>query len=262
MNDKTKRAGWRIAAFVAASCAVSALAAQVGTPLPTDMPPNCQVPPAVLGESLTLTRSAAVAARTRRLKIVAIGSSTTAGAGATDRAHAWPARLERELKRRLPNADITVVNLAEPRQTTQAMVARFPAVLEQRPDIVVWELGTAEAVRHLDVEDFFRAVQNGIETLTVRGVDVVLVDPQYAREMARVITFEPYIGAIQRAAQMRDVGVFHRYAVMRHWVDSGQFRFESLRPADFAQVANAAYDCIGRLLAHFIIEGLHAGGVR
>jgi lysophospholipase L1-like esterase len=264
MRDRKNRAPWRSVALALACCGALAaqVAAQTKSALPPETPSACRTPPGVIGDVQTLVRSAAVAARTRRLKVVAIGSSTTAGAGATDRAHAWPARLEEELRRRLPNAEITVVNLAEMRQTSQLMLARFPAVLEQRPDIVVWEVGTAEAVRHLDVDDFFRAVQQGIETLTARGVDVVLVDPQYARDTARLITFEPYIAAIQRAGQMRDVGVFHRHAVMRHWVESGQFQFDSLRPADFARVADSAYDCIGRLLAHFIIEGLRAGGAR
>jgi len=265
MREQTKRAPSRrsrIAAWLAAACGVIAvpLVAQTKTALPPETPAACRTPPAVLGDVLTLTRSAAVAARTRRLKVVAIGSSSTAGAGATDRAQAWPARLEEELKRRMPNAEITVVNLAEMRQTSQAMIARFPAVLEQRPDIVVWEVGTAEAVRHLDVDDFFRAVLQGIEMLTARGVDVVLVDPQYTRDTARLITFDPYLAAIGRAATMREVSLFHRHAVMRHWVDSGQFQFDSLRPADFARVADSAYDCIGRLLAHFIIDGLRAGG--
>ena len=264
MRDRRKPARWRVVAWLIVACAAlaSPLAAQTKSALPPDTPPACRTPPGVIGDVQVLARSAAVAVRTRRLKVVAIGSSTTAGVGATDRAHAWPARLETELRRRLPNADIEVVNLAEMRQTSQLMVARFSAVLEQRPDIVVWEVGTAEAVRHLDVEDFFRTVQQGIETLTQRGVDVVLVDPQYARDTARLITFDPYIAAIQRAAQMRDVGVFHRHAVMRYWVENGQFQFDSVRPADFARVADSAYDCIGRLLAHFIIEGLRAGGAR
>jgi lysophospholipase L1-like esterase len=246
---------------VATSLLAGPLAAQIKpTALPADMPAACRTPPAVLGDVVTLTRSAAVATRTRHLKVVALGSSSTAGAGASDRAHAWPARLEEELKRRLPDAEITVVNLAEMRLTVQAMIARLPEVLEQRPDIVVWEVGTAEAVRHLDVDDFFRAVLQGAELLTAHGIDVVLVDPQYTRDTARLITFEPYLSAISRAAQMREVSLFHRHAVMRYWVDNGQFQFDSLRPADFARVADSAYDCIGRLLAHFIVEGLHAGG--
>jgi lysophospholipase L1-like esterase len=268
MRDHSQRAPgrrWRIVAALAAAASLIAapLAAQIkATALPPETPAACLAPPAVLGDVLTLTRSAAVATRTRHLKIVAIGSSSTAGAGASDPAHTWPARLEEELKRRLPNAEITVVNLAEMRQSTQAMIARFPSVLEQHPDIVVWEVGTAEAVRHLDVEDFFHAVLQGEEMLTQHGVDVILVDPQYTRDTARLIAFEPYLAAISRAAQMREVSLFHRHAVMRHWVDSGQFQFDSLRPADFARVADSAYDCIGRLLAHFIIEGLQAGGAR
>jgi hypothetical protein len=214
---RTPRRMRRIAAWLAVACGVIAapLAAQPKTALPPETPAACRTPLAVLGDVPTLTRSAAVAARTRRLKVVAIGSSSTAGAGASDRAHASPARLEEELKGRLPNAEISVVNLAEMRQTTQQMIARFPAVLEQRPDIVVWEVGTAEAAPSrrrgfLPHRGAGRGDAHRARHRRRAG------RPAIHRDTARLITFEPYLNAISRAAQMREVSLFHRHAVMRH----------------------------------------------
>src|SRR5262245_35769592 len=49
-------------------------------------------------------------ARKLPIKIVAIGSSSTSGAGASSQAATYPSRLEAELKARLPGLPITVLN--------------------------------------------------------------------------------------------------------------------------------------------------------
>jgi acyl-CoA thioesterase I len=49
-------------------------------------------------------------ARKLPIKIVAIGSSSTAGFGATSSAATYPSRLEAELKARLPGLPVTVLN--------------------------------------------------------------------------------------------------------------------------------------------------------
>ncbi len=259
---ETPRPG-RAARHVAALAILAALTlagapaeAQRMRELPEDTPASCRAPAATIGDPVPLVRAAAEFRRARRLKIVAIGSSSTAGGAASDASRTWPAQLESALKRRLANAEISVVNMGAVRQTSAMMVQRFARVVAERPDIVVWEVGTAEAVRHLDVEDFLRVVVNGIEQLAAGGIEVVLVDPQYTRDTARLITFEPYLAAIARAAQMRDAAYFHRFQVMRHWVDNDQFQFDGARPAEFSRIADAAYECVGRLLAHFIVAGL------
>lgn len=256
-DPRLRRMTWRIAAlaiFAAAACAPAH--AQRLRELPADTPISCRAPAAAIGDPVRLVRAAAEFQRSRRLKIVAVGSSSTAGAGASDPSRSWPAQLEAALRRRMTNAQVSVVNMGVVRQTSAMMVTRFASVVAERPDIVVWEVGTAEAVRHLDVEDFQRVVVNGIEQFAAAGIEVVLVDPQYTRDTARLIAFEPYLAAIARAAQMRDAAYFHRHAVMRHWVDNDQFQFDGARPADFGRIADAAYECVGRLLAHFVIAGL------
>ncbi|MBL8838495.1 MAG: hypothetical protein JNL66_19745 [Alphaproteobacteria bacterium] len=245
-----------LALVAALAFADAPAAAQRMRELPEDTPASCRAPAATIGDPVPLVRAAAEFRRSRRLKIVAIGSSSTAGGAASEPARAWPAQLEAALRRRLPNAEISVANMGAVRQTSAMMVARFARVVAERPDIVVWEVGTAEAVRHLDVDDFLRVVVNGIEQLAAAGIEVILVDPQYTRDTARLITFEPYLAAIARAAQMRDAAHFRRFQVMRYWVDNDQFQFDGARPAEFSRIADAAYECVGRLLAHFVIAGL------
>src|SRR5215470_16515881 len=60
--------------------------------------------------SAPLARMQRVVAAGRSVTIMALGSSSTAGAGASAQAATYPARLEAELHNRFPGASITVLN--------------------------------------------------------------------------------------------------------------------------------------------------------
>ena len=86
-----------------------------------------------------LTRLASPLARTAKhlasgepLKIVAIGSSSTAGAGASSPAHSYPSRLAVELATLFPKQPITVVNRGVNGEETPDMLARFDARRDRR----------------------------------------------------------------------------------------------------------------------------------
>ena len=77
-------------------------------------------------------------ARKLPLKIVAIGSSSTAGAGVSSSGATYPSRLEAELKERLPGLPVTVLNKGIGGEEAAQMVARFDAdVIEESPDLAV-----------------------------------------------------------------------------------------------------------------------------
>src|ERR1044071_4669859 len=85
------------------------------------------------------------------LKIVAIGSSSTFGTGASSPAASYPGRLEAELKAKLPGLPITVLNKGIGGEEANQMVARFDAdVIDESPDLVLWQLGAL--VDHVGVE--------------------------------------------------------------------------------------------------------------
>lgn len=221
------------------------------------VPQACRVPVTTNvmdGGRLVFSRRAV---RGGDLRIVAIGSTTTLGAGASGPAAAWPARLGVELGLRLPPLRVAVINKGVMRQTTQQMLTRFDGdVIAERPNLVIWEVGTAEAVRGLDNDTFFHDLIFGIDRLRAAGMDVILMDPQYDRRTAQLINFDPVLEAIGRAAATRDVPVFHRHAVMRAWVDAGQFNFEATRAPEMTRVADLVYDCLARQLAQALARVL------
>lgn len=222
-----------------------------------DMPAACRVPPAVFVDEAKLPHVARRVAKDRRLVVVALGSSSTLGAGASAPAATWPLRLEADLRRRLPGVDVTVHNRGRARDDAGNMVRRLPAdALGLKPDIVVWETGTAEAMRHREVEQFSEHLQAGIDLIVRAGADVMLVTPQYSRETARLIAYQPYIDAMNSIGMRREVLLFPRFEVMRHWVESGQMQLDSVTPAQATATADRVYDCIGRQVARAIVRAM------
>jgi len=221
------------------------------------LPTVCQIPDDLLTDSSPLSNSAKQMRAERRLKVVALGSSSTLGMGASGPESAYPARLEAALKAHFPAATIQVVNKGVSRQSARQMLDRLTGdVLRERPGLVVWETGTAEAVRGAEVDDYVSALLAGVDKMAEAGIDVLLMDTQYSRSTARIINFQPYVDAIGQVAGMRDLVLFPRYLVMRTWVDEDRFSFADKSPAETRKVADQIYDCLGRLLARAIAKTL------
>lgn len=243
------------AALVILAWASAAPAQTQGPSDPTAVTPEyCRIPRSVFLDGTRLELTAKRLVKGEPITIVALGSSSTVGLNASDRSNAWPARLEADLHRRLPGRTIVVHNRGRPRDDAEHMLQRLDAeVLSLKPTLVVWETGTAEAVRQMDVEGFVTHIQAGIERIMRAGADVMLVTPQYSRETARLIVYQPYIDAMNAIGARRDVLLFPRFEIMRHWVETGQMQLEGLTPAQVAGIADRLYDCLGRQMARAIV---------
>ena len=88
------------------------------------------------------------------------------------RSSAYPARLEAVLKRRLPGVAVKVVPLDQSRQTTEDMAKGMAKLLvDEKPDLVIWQSGTIDAIRGVELDDFRAALEAGIETLQKSGAE-------------------------------------------------------------------------------------------
>jgi lysophospholipase L1-like esterase len=243
------------AGLVVAGLAIDPAAADPIVPLP----PHCEVSADLIPDASPLPHSQHMLKVEHRLKIVALGSSSTLGLGATDSQAAWPARLQAVLGSELPGAEVRVVNRGIARQSAQQMLERLDSdVLGEKPALVIWESGTAEAVRGADVDEYIDALMSGVDRLEAAGVDVILMDTQYSRGTAEIINFDPYIAAIDQVAVTRGLSRFPRYAVMRYWVDNDQFHFAGEPGGVARKMADQVYDCLGHLLARAIVQGIAA----
>src|SRR3954452_3392948 len=103
--------------------------------------PKCSVVPDLARLELPLNRVAFRVSGGLPVKVVAIGSSSTAGAGASSPSASYPSRLEGELGRQFPGHQVTVLNRGVNGDEAPGMVARFEkAVIEENPHLVLWQV--------------------------------------------------------------------------------------------------------------------------
>jgi hypothetical protein len=154
--------------------------------------------------------------------IVAFGSSSTVGYGTTSPEFTYPNRLAAQLHRQYPSADITVINRGQGGEDAPEMMKRLQvAVLDMKPDLVIWQVGTNAVLRNLDPTETANLVEEGIARIQAAGADLVLVDPQYSpRVNERAESATKMVKLLGRAAELRHVGFFPRFEVMRDWRSS------------------------------------------
>ena len=193
----------------------------------------------------------------RELEIVALGSSSTQGYGASTPLRSYPAELLRVLSRDLPGVKVIVHNKGIGGQDVSEMLQRLDRdVFAEAPDLVVWQLGTNAALRAQNVSEFRRLLGGAIDRLRARGIEVILMTPQYAPAFNALENEQDYLAAMDEIARDKQVPVFRRYRIMRDWAESDQMPFAAFLSRDGLHLNDFGYACIGRLLAQAIEQAL------
>lgn len=150
---------------------------------------------------------------------------------------------------------MTVVNKGVGGETAEQMLARFTRdVLPYRPQLVIWQIGTNQVLVSEDVQGYEKTVHEGIARLKATHMDIILMDPQYAPRVLGRPQHQAIVDTVGRVANDLKVAVFQRFAVMRHWVTSGEYRMEDIISRDQLHMNDASYHCIARLLADSLAD--------
>jgi acyl-CoA thioesterase I len=215
----------------------------------------CRGPADVGRFDAALTRTGRKLAMGEPITIVAVGSSSTAGAGASSSAASYPSRLEVELKQRFPGAVIRVLNRGVNGEESGDMLARLDAtVLAEQPDLVVWQVGTNSVLRDHSVETVAGNIREGLRRMKAAGADVILMDPQFAPKVLAKPEVNRMVDLIGAAAKAENVDLFRRFAVMRHWVQNEHIDFPAFLSPDGLHLNDWSYACIAKLLSGAIAE--------
>jgi hypothetical protein len=122
-------------------------------------------------------------------------------------------------------------------------------------DLVLWQLGTADALAQVPVADFVVTLNETLEWLKDHKVDVILVGLRYARSMARDPHYQAIRAAIAEVAKGQRVLRIGRYEA-DEVLD--KIRREQGHGASEAEVTEASYVCMAEHLARAIAAGLFA----
>lgn len=191
--------------------------------------------------------------------IVAFGSSSTAGYGASSPDFNYPNRLAAQLRRQYPTANITVINAGVGGEDAPEMMKRLQReVIDVHPDLVIWQVGTNAVLRNLDPGDTAKMVEDGISRIQAAGnADIVLVDPQYSpRVTERPESASKMVKLLGKVAELRHVGIFPRFEVMRDWHEKQALPVESFVIADGLHMNDWGYACFAQLLGDDIIHSV------
>jgi len=224
-------------------------------PLNAPAPARCAAPAELARFERPLTHTMRHLANGQSPTIVAIGSSSTAGAGASSPDATYPSRLAVELRARFPGREIVVLNRGVNGEETTNMMARFAGdVLAAHPQLVLWQIGTNSVLRDHPLSPHAVQLHDGIERLKAAGADVVLIDPQFAPAVLAKSETEGMVDQIALAAKMEDVGLFQRFAVMRNWHDVQHLSFDLFVSPDHLHMNDWSYACLAKLLGGAIAE--------
>jgi lysophospholipase L1-like esterase len=209
-----------------------------------------------------LPRIALKLANNEPVTIVAFGSSSTAGYGATSPIFSYPYRLADQLRRKYPQADITVLNRGIGGEDAVQMMQRLQtAVIDANPDLVIWQVGTNIVIRGDDaaVAQAAALVNEGIDKLKAAGTDIVLIDPQYVPATTKQGTEEKtgkMVSMLGDIAQAKRIARFPRFAMMRRWHHDDKMAFDQFSIPDGLHMNDWGYACFAQLLGDTIIDSV------
>ena len=172
---------------------------------------------------------------TGQAKVVAIGSSTTAGEGNIT---AYPGRLLQFLQGAYLTANVAMINKGIGGQEAPAELKRFDTdVIAAKPDLVIWQIGTNAIWQPPDQNppsfaDTTKAIRDGLVRLrNETQADVVLMDLQYLPAVltpAKKTKATAMVDAISDIAHDAGVNVFRRFAFMKGLCDVEQISIDRL----------------------------------
>ena len=91
----------------------------------------------------------------RTAKVLVIGSSSTVGVGASSPSRTYVARLETDLETSLKGTDFEVIAHGMSGEVAQGAADRMKREVEAaKPDLVIWQVGTNDALRHVELDMF------------------------------------------------------------------------------------------------------------
>lgn len=224
---------------------------------PRRQAPPCAAPTEITRLDYTLARTARRLAAAEPLTVVAVGSSSTAGAYASSPQATYPSRLAVELGERFPERSIRVLNRGVNGEDAREMLARFQdSVMAENPDLVLWQVGTNALLLDRPINPAGSLIRDGLSKLKTTGCDVVLIDPQFAPKVLAKPDISNLMSLYGSIAKQDNVSVFHRFEVMRYWREVAGIPFEAFLSPDELHMNDWSYGCIAKLLAESITEAV------
>jgi acyl-CoA thioesterase-1 len=257
-TQPTRTAGAVRAAIVAALIALAPARAQDAPPAAAQLSLSkaCQAGAGALAaEESPLPNVAAALKQPRKtLRILAMGAAP-GHVGA--RGGEYTALIEAMLENAIKGVDVIMINRGVSGELAANAAARMKnEVALDEPDLVLWQVGTNDALAYVDADDFAVTLKEQIDWLKAHKVDVVLVGLQFAPQMTRDAHYIDIREALRRVAAQENVIVVRFFEAMQ--IIEQAAHAGATPVADEFERSEAGYNCLAQYVARAITLGLFA----
>ena len=155
---------------------------------------DCQTPGLKVVLDKPLPNTLAALRDRKVIKILTIGASASVGMDAAT--GGYQDVIENTLEKTITGLDVQIIDRGISGELARDAVERMKTeVALTEPDLVLWQVGTNDALAQIPVEEFSETVSSAIRWLKERNLDVALVGLQYIRNMRN----DPHYQAVRVA---------------------------------------------------------------
>ncbi len=183
---------------------------------PPALSPQCDVPAADIAAPASLPFVTRALGEHRTLRILAIGSAASAGLGMSSGVKSYPVQITDILRSALKDVEVEIINRGVGGEVAQTSADRIRSeVALTKPDLVLWQLGTNDALSRVDPDQFTNVVKTTVDWLRESEIDIVLVGLQYTSRFAKDENYDAIRKALQKIATDEKILYVRRYDAMK-----------------------------------------------
>jgi acyl-CoA thioesterase I len=228
------------------------LSAAVPVPLPYST--ECQGGSTEIVSESPLPHVAAALQKRRTIRILAIGAS------AGRRQGGYTHRIERILKQVLKDANVVIINRGVSGELAAKAALRIRnEVAMTNPDLVIWQVGSDDALAFVPVEELHHTVKSTVRWLKAHNVDVVLAGLQYVDRVSQDENYYRVRELMRDIATKENVMIIRRYEAMQ-FIAAAQEAGGGHHQDEFERT-ESGYNCLAQYLASAITLGAFGKGM-
>jgi acyl-CoA thioesterase-1 len=222
-------------------------------PVPAPYSPECQGGSTEIVVESPLPNVTAALQNRRTVRILAIGNSSGRQGGYTR-------QIERILRQAVKGADVVIINRGVSGELAANAALRIKnEVAMNSPDLVIWQVGTDDALAFVPLDELADTVQSTIRWLKEHNVDVVLAGLQYVDRVAQDENYYRVRELLREIAAKEHVMIIRRYEAMQ-FIAATQVAGGGFGQDEFDRT-EAGYNCLAQYLASAITLGAFGKGM-
>ncbi len=179
-------------------------------PAPPPLSNDCQTPGVTISGATPLPNVQRALRETKVVKILTIGAS--ASAMMRNAGESYFKVIEGVLERVIPGVDIQIIDRGVSGELVRDAAERIKSeVALSQPDLVLWQVGSSDAIARVPASEFETFLDEGVAWLKDHRIDVALVGLQYVRSLVADPQYQAIRAAVSRVGDKHQVLRISRY---------------------------------------------------